>query len=57
MLDDLPPKDQEAICEVVGKPTLLTEYDEAGRAELGFKDSSGTFHCIYVGPEFISPVD
>jgi len=57
MLDDLPPEDQQAINEVVGKPILLSEYDEAGRAELGFKDSSGTFHYIYVAPEFISPVE
>jgi tetratricopeptide (TPR) repeat protein len=56
MLDDLPPEDQQAISEVVGKPILLSEYDEAGRAELGFKDNSGTFHYIYVAPEFISPV-
>jgi hypothetical protein len=57
MLDDLPPEDQQAINEVVGKPIPLREYDEAGRAELGFKDSSGTFHYIYVDPAFINPVD
>jgi hypothetical protein len=32
MLDDLPPVDQQAINEVVGKPILLNEYDEDGRA-------------------------
>lgn len=31
----------------------MNEYDEDGRAELEFKDSSGNFHFIYVKPEFI----
>lgn len=52
LLDDLPSEDQQAINEVVGKPIQLNEYDEDGRAELEFKDSSGNFHFIYVGPEF-----
>jgi hypothetical protein len=53
MLDDLPPEDQRAIIEVVGKPILLNEYDDAGRAELEFKDSEGQIHYIFVAPEFI----
>ncbi len=53
MLDDLPPEDQKAINEIVGKPILLNEYDEDGRAELEFKDSDGDFHYIFVAPEFI----
>ena len=36
MLIDLPPEDQQAIKEVVGKPILLNEYDDTGRAELEF---------------------
>jgi hypothetical protein len=44
MLDDLPPEDQQAINEVVGKPILLNEYDEDGRADLEFKDRHGNFH-------------
>jgi ankyrin repeat protein len=53
LLDDLPLGDQQAINEVVGKPIQLNEYDENGRAELEFKDSSGNFHFIYVSPEFL----
>ena len=52
LLEDLPLEDQQAISEVVGKPVQLNEYDEFGRAELEFKDSSGNFHFIYVSPEF-----
>jgi hypothetical protein len=44
LLDDLPIEDQQAINEVVGKPVLLNEYDDAGRAELEFKDRNGDFH-------------
>ena len=53
MLDDLPPEDQKAINEIVGKPILLNEYDEDGRAELEFKGRDGDFHYIFVAPEFI----
>lgn len=53
LLDDLPAEDQEAISEVVGKPIVLTEYDEDGRAELEFKDGAGVIHFIYVAPNFI----
>jgi hypothetical protein len=53
MLDDLPSEDQEAITRVVGKPILLSGYDEDGRAELEFQDRNGNFHFIYVGPEFV----
>jgi hypothetical protein len=53
MLDDLPIEDQQAISEVVGKPILLNEFDDAGRAELEFKDRNGEIHFIYVSPEFI----
>jgi hypothetical protein len=53
MLNDLPTEDQKAITEVVGKPILLTRYDEDGRAELEFQDDSADTHFIYVSPEFI----
>ena len=53
MLDDLPTEDQQAIKEIVGKPILLTQFDEDGRAELEFRDANGDFHTLYVRPEFI----
>jgi len=60
LLDGLPQQDQDAIVAIVGKPVLLIEYDEYGRAELGFddpfdartEDHSHT-HSIWVAPEFI----
>ena len=53
MLDDLPTEDQQAIAEAVGKPILLTGYDEDGRAELEVQDASADFRFIHVSPEFI----
>ena len=53
LLNDLPMKDQKAIAEIVGKPILLREYDDVGRAELEFRDSEGAIHFIYVASEFI----
>jgi hypothetical protein len=38
LLDGLPPEDQQAISEVLGKPLALNGYDEDGRAELEFRD-------------------
>jgi hypothetical protein len=55
-LDDLPSDDQKAISSALGKPVRLNEYDENGRAELEFTDSSGTFHFIYLDPRFIKAV-
>ena len=52
-LDDLPAEDQQAIREIVGKPVLLNEYDDAGRAELEFNDSDGQTHFIFVAADFI----
>jgi len=52
-LIDLPTEDQRAISEVVGKPILLNEYDEDGRAELEFTDQRGVIHFIYVRSEFL----
>jgi len=57
MLDGLPVEDQQAIVEVVGKPIVLNEYDDAGRAELEFKDGDGNFHFIFVDPRFIRAVE
>jgi hypothetical protein len=53
LLNDLPVEDQRAISQAVGKPLVLNEYDDHGRAELEFKDSVGVIHFIYVKPEFI----
>ena len=53
MLDDLPIEDQQAIAQAVGKPILLTGYDEDGRAELEFQIGNADFRFIYVSPEFI----
>jgi len=57
LLNDLPIEDQHAINEVVGKPVLLNEYDDAGKAVLEFKDRNGYFHFIYVNPAFIRAVN
>jgi hypothetical protein len=54
MLDDLPQEDQQAIKEIVGKPVLVSAYDDAGRAELEFTDRDGHFHCLFVAPDFIT---
>jgi len=52
-LDDLPSEDQQAIAAVIGKPVLLKEYDDVGRAELEFTDDKGVIHVIYVNPSLI----
>ncbi len=52
-LDDLPREDQQAITAGIGKPILLKEYDEAGRAELELTDDKGVIHFIYVDPSLI----
>lgn len=52
-LDDLPEEDQQTIREIVGKPVLLNEYDDAGRAELEFNDREGYPHFIFVAADFI----
>lgn len=53
LLDALPNEDQHAILAVVGKPILLKEYDNEGRAELEFTDDKGVIHFIYVNPSLI----
>jgi hypothetical protein len=60
LLDGLPQEDQNAIVAIVGKPVLLVEYDEDGRAELHFDDpfdgradGYSHTHSIWVAPEFI----
>lgn len=50
-LDDLPAEDQRAFSDVLGKPVLLHEYDEDGRAELEFADQHGVIHFIYLDPQ------
>ena len=54
LIDGLPLEDQRAISEVLGKPLLLNEYDEDGRAELEWFDyREDTGHTIWVDPKFI----
>jgi hypothetical protein len=56
-LDDLPDEDQRAIAEMVGKPILLSEYDEDGRAVLELTEADGgTGHTIYLDPSFIEAI-
>jgi hypothetical protein len=50
LLDNLAAEDQRAISDAVGKQVRLNEYDESGRAELEFTDSSGQIHFVYVAP-------
>ena len=38
LLDGLPEEDQRAIIAMVGKPVMLLDYDDDGRAELFFDD-------------------
>jgi len=38
LLDGLPQEDQNAIVAIIGKPVMLVEFDEDGRAELHFDD-------------------
>jgi len=61
LLDGLPEEDQRAIRAIIGRPVLLLEYDENGRAELVFDDpfdgvpgTSNHTHSIWVSPEFIA---
>lgn len=54
LLTGLPTEEQEALIAAVGKPVLLLAYDDAGRAELEFKDRHGVIHFIYVSPEAIT---
>jgi hypothetical protein len=53
-LEGLPSGDQAAISEMVGKSLLWVENDEAGRAELEFRDREGVVHYIYVSPTMIA---
>jgi hypothetical protein len=53
LLADLPPEDQAAIRNIVGKPVTLEQYDY-GQAVLEFEDGDHT-HWIYVDTNFIRP--
>jgi hypothetical protein len=37
----------------VGKPVLLNEYDDTGRAEFEFNDRDGHTHFIFVAADLI----
>jgi hypothetical protein len=54
LLRGLPREDRKAIRDILGKPVLLDEYDDDGRAVLTFTDSKNVGHSIFVSPEFIS---
>ncbi len=56
-LDDFPFDDQRAITAIVGKPVLLVEYDDVGRAELELTADRAVIHFIYVKPEFMRRAD
>jgi hypothetical protein len=53
LIEGLPMGDQRPISDIVGKPILLEEYREDGKAELAFKSDDGTFHSIWVDPNYI----
>jgi len=53
LVDGLPEEDRQAIRAIVGKPVLLSEYDDLGRAELEFVDEGGVVHYLYVDVEVI----
>ena len=52
-VDGLPIEDQQALTSIVGKPVLFVGYDDAGRAELEFKDRNHVTHFIYVEPSTV----
>jgi hypothetical protein len=52
-IDDLPAEDQRALSKIVGKPVRFSGYDELGQAELEWRERNGTFHTIWVKPEFV----
>lgn len=49
-LNDLPIEDQRAIEVAAKRPLDFIGYDDDGRAELEFMDSTGVIHFIYVDP-------
>jgi hypothetical protein len=53
LLNGLPREDQKAIRAIVGKPVLLEEYDEDGRAVLTFTDPEKTMHSIFVSTKYV----
>ena len=60
LIDGLPDEDQRAIIAIVGKPVLLLDWDELGRAELHFDDpfvgrtdGYSRTHSIWVAAKFI----
>jgi hypothetical protein len=54
LLRGLPREDQKAIRDILGKPVLLEQYDDDGRAVRTFTDSKNVVHSIFVSPEFIT---
>jgi hypothetical protein len=56
LLRGLPREDQKAIRDILGKPVLLEQYDDDGRAVLTFTDSKNVAHSIFVSPEFMTTI-
>ena len=56
-LNDLPIEDQRAIEVAAKQPLDFNGYDDDGRAELEFTDSTGVIHFIYVDAVYIRQID
>jgi len=56
LLRGLPSEDQKAIRDILGKPVLLEQYDDDGRAVLTFTDSKNVAHSIFVSPKSITTI-
>lgn len=57
LLDDLPQSDCNAILAIVGKPVVLSDFDDIGRAELEFTDDDGIIHYIYVDLRYVQRLE
>ena len=56
-LTDLPIEDQNAIEVAARQPLTFIGYDDDGRADLEFTDSTGVIHFIYVDQVYVQPFD
>jgi hypothetical protein len=57
LISGLPMEDRNAIVDAAKSPILLVGYDDDGRAELNFRDTSGAEHFIYVQPSQIRAME
>jgi hypothetical protein len=53
LLSGLPPEDQEAILDIVGRPVEFSGYS-FGQAEIEFIDRNGDGHSLWVEPSLLS---